>query len=145
MTYPPPAITLLSKVRSTKFATVIGGQGCTLISNNTFQATNHVNVEKRRVDRVHCPPVIHHLTRFVILILIESKQVTVVVRNLVDRVFFLFGPSETLPYVQGKEFENRLVEKEGLFEYTRVYFYLVELESGFSVCRETLRVFGISL
>ena len=51
------------------------------------------------------------LTRFVILIAIKNIQATtVVVRNLVDRVFSVFGGPETLHFDQGKEFENQLVK-----------------------------------
>ena len=40
--------------------------------------------------------VIDHLTRFLILIPMKSKEVAVVVRHLIDRVFSVFGPPETL-------------------------------------------------
>ena len=55
--------------------------------------------------------VIDHLTRFVILIAIKNKEATTIVRNLVDRVFSVFGPPETLHSDQGTEFENQLVKE----------------------------------
>ncbi|CAB1100197.1 unnamed protein product [Ectocarpus sp. CCAP 1310/34] len=64
--------------------------------------------------------VIDHLTRFVILIPIKSEKAVVVVRNLVDRVFSVFGPPDTLHSDQGKEFENQLVkELQSAFGYKK--------------------------
>ena len=64
--------------------------------------------------------VIDHLTRFVILIAIKNKEATTVVRNLVDRVFSVFGPPETLHSDQGTEFENQLVkELQSVFGYKK--------------------------
>ena len=54
--------------------------------------------------------VIDHLTRFLILIPIKSKEAAVVVRHLIDRVFSVFGPPETLHSDQGKEFQHQLVK-----------------------------------
>ena len=54
--------------------------------------------------------VIDHLTRFLILIPIKSKEAAVVVRHLIDRVFSVLGSPETLHFDQGKEFENQLVK-----------------------------------
>ena len=51
--------------------------------------------------------VIDHLTRFLILIPIKSKEAAVVVRHLIDRVFSVFGPPETFHSDQGKIFENQ--------------------------------------
>ena len=55
--------------------------------------------------------VIDHLTRFLILIPIKSKGAAVVVRHLIDRVFSVFVPPETLHSDQGKEFRNQLVKE----------------------------------
>ena len=64
--------------------------------------------------------VIDHLTRFLILIPIKSKEAAVVVRHLVDRVFSVFGPPETLHSDQGREFENQLVkELQTVFGYKK--------------------------
>ena len=52
--------------------------------------------------------VIDHLTRFLILIPIKSMEAAAVDRHLVDRVFSVFGPLETLNSDQGKEFQNQL-------------------------------------
>ena len=53
--------------------------------------------------------VIDHLTRFVAFIPIKDKAARTIVRNLIERVFSVFGPPETLHSDQGKEFENELV------------------------------------
>ena len=64
--------------------------------------------------------VIDHLTRFLVLIPIKSKEASVVVRHLIDRVFSVFGPPETLHSDQGKEFENQLVkELQSVFGYKK--------------------------
>ena len=65
--------------------------------------------------------VIDHLTRFLVLIPIKSKEAAVVVRHhLIDRVFSVFGPPETLHSDQGKEFENQLVkELQSVFGYKK--------------------------
>ncbi|CAB1098409.1 unnamed protein product [Ectocarpus sp. CCAP 1310/34] len=64
--------------------------------------------------------VIDHLTRFLILIPIPSKEATVVVRHLIDRVFSVLGPPETLHSDQGREFENQLVkELQTVFGYKK--------------------------
>ena len=55
--------------------------------------------------------VIYHLTRFVILIPIKTKEATTIARMLVERVFSVFGPPETLHSDQGSEFENQLVKE----------------------------------
>ena len=54
--------------------------------------------------------VIDELTRFLLVIPFKSKEAVVVVRHLIDRVFSVFGPPETLHSDQGKEFENQLVK-----------------------------------
>ena len=51
--------------------------------------------------------VIDYLTRFVVLIPIKDKAACMVVRRLIERVFSVFGPPETLYSDQGKEFENK--------------------------------------
>ncbi len=64
--------------------------------------------------------VIDHLTRYLVLIPIKSKEAVVVVRHLVDRVFSVFGPPETLHSDQGREFENQLVkELQSVFGYKK--------------------------
>ena len=71
--------------------------------------------------------VIDHFTRFVILIAIKNKEATTIVRNLVERVFSVFGPPETLHSDRGSEFENVLVkELQRVFGYkkTRTAAYL---------------------
>lgn len=51
--------------------------------------------------------VIDHLTRFAVFIPIADKAVTTIALNLVNRIFSLFGPVETLHLNQeGTEFEN---------------------------------------
>ena len=62
--------------------------------------------------------VIDHLTRFIVLIGIPNKEATTVARKLVERVFSIFGPPETLHSDQGNEFENVLIkELQSIFGY----------------------------
>ena len=64
--------------------------------------------------------VIDHLTRFVILIPIKDKAARTIVRHLIERVFSVFGPPETLHSDQGKNFDNELVkELESVFGYKK--------------------------
>ena len=64
--------------------------------------------------------VIDHLTRFFILIPIKDKAARTIVRHLIERVFSVFGPPETLHSDQGKEFENELVkELQSAFGYKK--------------------------
>ena len=55
--------------------------------------------------------VIDHLTRFLVLVAIPDKRATTVARALVERVFSVFSPPETLHSDQGTEFENELVKQ----------------------------------
>jgi len=64
--------------------------------------------------------VIDHLTRFVILIAIKDKAARTIVRQLIERVFSVFGSPETLHSDQGTEFENQLVkELQSVFGYKK--------------------------
>ena len=64
--------------------------------------------------------VIDHLKHFPVLIPIKSKEAAVVVRHLLDRVFSVFGPPETLHSDQEKDFENQLVkELQSVFGYKK--------------------------
>ena len=54
--------------------------------------------------------VIDHFTRFVVLIPTKDKAARTIV-HLIERVFSVFGPPETLHSHQGKEFENALVQE----------------------------------
>ena len=64
--------------------------------------------------------VIDHFTRFVVLIPIKDKAARTIVRHLMERVFSVFGPPETLHSDQGKEFENELVkELQSVFGYKK--------------------------
>ena len=53
-----------------------------------------------------------------ILIAIPNKEAITIIRHLVERVFSVFGPPETLHSDQGTEFENQLVR-----ELQRVFGY----------------------
>lgn len=50
--------------------------------------------------------VVDHLARYVILIDVKNKEASTFARHLVERVFSVFGPPETLHSDQGTEFEN---------------------------------------
>ena len=64
--------------------------------------------------------VIDHLSLFVILIPIKDKAARTIVRHVIERVFSVFGPPETLHFDQSKEFENELVkELQSVFGYKK--------------------------
>lgn len=48
------------------------------------------------------------LTRFVFRAAIRNEEASTIARNLVERVFSVFGPRDTLHSDQGSEFENQL-------------------------------------
>ena len=61
-----------------------------------------------------------HFIRFVVLKPIKDKAARTIVRHLIERVFSVFGPPETLHSDQGKEFENELVkELQSVFGYKK--------------------------
>ena len=79
--------------------------------------SSSTNLSRKQID-LSC--LIDHLTCFLILIPIKSKEAAVVVRHLIDRVFSVFGPPETLHSDQGKEFQNQLVkELQSVFGYKK--------------------------
>ena len=79
--------------------------------------------------------VIDHLTRFLLLIPIKSKEAAIDVRHLIDRVFLVFGPRETLHSDQGKEFEKQLVKNDRLFSDIRKSYRRVS--SARELCSRT--------
>ena len=52
-----------------------------------------------------------HLTRFAVLIALPDKKEKTIAKALVERVFGIFGPPETLHSDQGPEFENKVVKQ----------------------------------
>ena len=134
-----------------KYATVTGGQTGILISYVVSKVVRCANTVKHRTGHPSYPPalpyhqtlpvgygdlveykslsevhrfilsVIDHLTRFAILIPIKNKEATTVVRNLVARVFSVFGVPEILHSDQGKEFDNQVVtELQSVFGYKKI-------------------------
>ena len=57
-------------------------------------------------EEIASSSVIDHLTRFVVLIPTIDKAARTIVHHLIERMFSVFGPPETLHSDQGKEFEN---------------------------------------
>lgn len=55
--------------------------------------------------------VIDHLTRFLVLVPLRDKKATTIARALVERVFSVFSPPETLHSDEGTEFENELAKE----------------------------------
>ena len=55
--------------------------------------------------------IIDHLTRFAVLVALPDKKEQTTVKATVERVFGIFGPSETLHSEQGPEFENKVVTR----------------------------------
>ena len=55
--------------------------------------------------------IIDHLTRFAVLVELSDKKEQTIAKALVQRVFDIFGPPETLHSDQGPEFENKVVKQ----------------------------------
>ena len=55
--------------------------------------------------------IIDHLTRFAVLVALPDKKEQTIAKALVEWVFGIFGPPETLPSDQGPEFENKVVKQ----------------------------------
>ena len=63
---------------------------------------------------------IDHLTRFAVLVALPDKKEQTIAKALVERVFGIFGPLETLHSDQGPEFENKVVEQlQDVFGYKK--------------------------
>lgn len=68
--------------------------------------------------------VIDHVIRFVDLNAIKDKEATIITRHLIERVFFVLGPPETLHSDKGTEFETLFVLKlQTMFKKTRISAY----------------------
>ena len=69
----------------------------------------------------HALTIIDHLTRFAVLVaLLADKKEQAIAKALVERVFGIFGPPETLHSDQGPEFENKVVKQlQGVFGYKK--------------------------
>ena len=64
--------------------------------------------------------IIDHLTRFAVLVALSDKKEQTIAKALVERVFGIFGPPETLHSYQGPEFENNVVKQlRDVFGYKR--------------------------
>ena len=59
----------------------------------------------------YAPTIIDHLTRFAVLVLLLDNNEQTIAKALVERVFGIFGPRETLHSDQGPEFKNRVVKQ----------------------------------
>ena len=53
--------------------------------------------------------IINHFTQFGVLATLQDKKERTIAKALVERVFSIFGPPETLHFDQGQEFENKVV------------------------------------
>ena len=61
-----------------------------------------------------------HLTRFAVLVALPDKKEQTIARALVERVFGIFGPPETLHSDQGPEFEDKVVKQlQDVFGYKK--------------------------
>ena len=64
--------------------------------------------------------IIDHLTRFSVLVALPDKKEQTIAKALVERVFGIFGPPETLHSDQGPEFENKVVKQlQDVFGYKK--------------------------
>ena len=63
---------------------------------------------------------IDHLTRFSVLVALSDKKEQTIAKPLVERVFGIFGPPETLHSDQGQEFENKVMKQlQDVFGYEK--------------------------
>ena len=63
--------------------------------------------------------IIDYLTRFAVLVALPDKKEQTIAKALVESVFGVFGPPETLHSDQGPEFENKVVKQlQDIFGYT---------------------------
>ena len=64
--------------------------------------------------------IIDHSTRFAALVALPDKKEQTIAKALVERVFGIFGPPETLHSYQGPEFENKVVKQlQDVFGYKK--------------------------
>ena len=64
--------------------------------------------------------IIDHLTRFAVLDALPDKKEQTIAKALVERVFGIFGPPETLHSDQGPEFKNKVVKQlQDVFGYKK--------------------------
>ena len=64
--------------------------------------------------------IIHQFTRFSVLVALPDKKEQTVTKALVERVFSIFGPPETLHSDQGLEFENKIMKQlQDVFGYKK--------------------------
>ena len=81
--------------------------------------------------------IIDHFTRFSALVALPDKKEQTIAKALVERVFGIFGPPETLHSYQGPEVENKVVKQlQDLFGYkkTKTTSYRPQGNSVSSVC-----------
>ena len=73
--------------------------------------------------RLKCPyalTIIDHLARFAVLVALQDKKEQAIAKALVERVFGIFGPPETLHSDQGPELENKVVKQlQDVFGYKK--------------------------
>ena len=55
--------------------------------------------------------IIGHLTQLAVLVALPDKKEQTIAKAIVERVFRIFGPPETLHSDQGPEFENKVVKQ----------------------------------
>ena len=68
----------------------------------------------------HALTIVDHLTRFAVLVALPDKKEQTIAKALVERVFGIFGPPETLHSDQGPEFENKVVKQlQDVFGYKK--------------------------
>ena len=64
--------------------------------------------------------IIDHQTRFAVLVALPDKKEPTIAKALVERVFGIFGPPETLHSDQGPEFENKVMKQlQNVFGYNK--------------------------
>ena len=64
--------------------------------------------------------IIDHFTRFAALVALPDKKEQTIAKALVEWVFSIFGPPETLHSYQGPEFENKVVKQlQDVFGYKK--------------------------
>ena len=71
-------------------------------------------------DCLYAPSIIDHLTRFAVVVALPEKKEQTIAKALVERIFGIFGPFETLHSDQDPEFGNKVVKQlQDVFGYKK--------------------------
>ena len=88
--------------------------------NRSCRIQNRISILNRTEVRSYALTIIDHLTRFAVLVALQDKKEHTVAKALVERIFGIFEPPETLHPDQGAEFDNKIVKQlQDVFGYKK--------------------------